>query len=96
MNAGQKTLERFMGAPLAAPETAAMRRMRRAWTASMFVAALLLTASSFGPVWLTSVLAPLDGVALAASVLLGYTFLTRKRSIDDAWLRSQVSKGGDA
>ena len=92
MSLGQRTLERVMGVPMAAPESAEMKKRRRNWTVSMFALALLLIATSFGPASSARVLAVAFLPALLFAAVLGYKYLSRKRAIDDAWLAAQVAK----
>ena len=92
MSLGQRTLERVMGVPMAAPESAEMRKRRTVWTATSFALALLLAATAFGPASWARGFAVAVLPTLLVDAVLGYNYFTRKRAIDDAWLEAQVAQ----
>ncbi len=86
-------LERVMGVPMAAPETASLRAKRHVATALLVVFAVLVGVQSFGcagrAVALTSLL-----VGLAAAVEGGRWFVAKVKA-DRLWASEILAGGGD-
>jgi hypothetical protein len=89
-------LERVVGAPMAAPETAASRRLRLVviWLASVLGVGVLLIGticSVIGPV----VTGALFAFLLAATLVTGAVYFIRKARRDDAWLEHLILDRSD-
>lgn len=90
-------IERVLGAPMAAPETQGMRRLRISVIAlaAMLAVGFLMVGplrALSGPVVTGGVLAGL----LLTTVLTGAVYFIRKSRLDDAWLDQLVAKDGTA
>ena len=89
-------LEKIMGPGLAAPETAAIRRLR--WTVIVLSAAVVIGLLAIGLLrrWLGPVATGgCFAVLLAATASVGAVYFRLKARRDDEWLDQQCARGGE-
>lgn len=82
-----KWLERLVGTPMAAPESARLRAMRLVWMALLFgTAVVILGIPLLKALLLPSQIGLLSAVLIALSVGQSWLYLSTKKRLDDAYV----------
>lgn len=88
-----KWLERFLGAPMAAPESNRLRAMRLGWIALLLAtAAVILGIPILKAVMSSAAIGLLAAILLALSAVQSWVYLSTKKRLDDAYVDQLVAR----